>query len=129
MWYLIPSAPQDRRTNISLSARKRRPSGHVPVSVVHNLSRLPVEHDGLHAWIEIQHEGDRRLRVAGEHDSIDGVDPFGIHRISRDGDVNAPVELTGARDQVTVSGDVLVPRLGIHELVANNDDHVTHRHW
>lgn len=53
---------------------------------------------------------------------LDGIDPFRIHRVGGDGDVNAPIELAGTRDEATESGDVAVPILGIHEFVAGNDD-------
>jgi hypothetical protein len=55
---------------------------------------------------------------------LDGVDSLGIHRVGGDGDVNAPVELTAARDEVTEGIDVLGPILGTHEFAAGNDNHV-----
>src|ERR687897_795586 len=58
---------------------------------------------------------------------LDGIYPFRVHRVSGDGDVNAPIELAGTRDEVTEGGDVAVPILGIHEFVAGNDDHVSPR--
>jgi hypothetical protein len=70
-----------------------------------------------------------RVHNVGISPHLDGVDPLGIHRVSGDGDVDAPVECAGSRDKVSVSGDVLVPILGIDELVASNDDHVSPRYW
>jgi HAD-hyrolase-like len=56
---------------------------------------------------------------------LDGVDAFTIHPVGGDGDVNAPIELAGVRDEATETGDVAVPILGIHEFVASDDDHVS----
>jgi hypothetical protein len=53
---------------------------------------------------------------------LDGVDPFGIHGVGRDGDVQAPVEFAGARDEVTEGSDPGVALLGADELVASDDD-------
>ena len=36
---------------------------------------------------------------------LDGVDPFGIHGVGRDGDVQALVAFAGARDEVTEGSD------------------------
>src|ERR687892_2913922 len=58
---------------------------------------------------------------------LDGIDPFTIHRVSRDGDLDTPIGLAGASDEVTGCVDIPVPILGIHEFVSGNDDHVPPR--
>ena len=45
------------------------------------------------------------LQRFGISPHLDGVDPFGIHGVGRDGDVQAPVEFASARDEVTEGSD------------------------
>jgi hypothetical protein len=65
------------------------------------------------------------LQRFGISPHLDGVDPFGIHGVGRDGDVQAPVEFAGARDEVTEGSDPGVALLGADELVASDDDRIS----
>jgi hypothetical protein len=61
-----------------------------------------------------------RLGVAPH---LDHVDPFGVHRVGGDGDVDASVEVASTCDEITEGGDEGVAPLGVHQLMAGNDDH------
>ncbi len=58
------------------------------------------------------------VQRVGVSPHLDGIDPFRIHRVSRNGDVNTPIELAGRETRSPNAATYLSRSLAFHEFVA-----------